>query len=86
MAAYFQMFPLGSTDAESFQDIDDKMCAHFGVPPDPKWYYKGWYDTIGFALAMGKSWDWMREHYSEGLHPVIEYLETRYRAENWYGR
>lgn len=37
------------------QRIDEAMCAHFEVPCDPVKYLNGWFDSIGFRLAIGKS-------------------------------
>lgn len=41
--------------------IDNEMCAYFGVTPDQERYYCYWYDIIGFKLALGKSWDQIKE-------------------------
>lgn len=43
------------------QQIDDEMRAHFGAPEDPNHWLNGWYDYIGFSLAMGKSPEWLQQ-------------------------
>ena len=47
-----------------FVTIDEEICAHCGVTPDPDRYLDGWYDSIGFRLAFGKSWDEIRKDFS----------------------
>jgi hypothetical protein len=37
--------------------IDEEMCRHFDVSPDPGCYFSLWYDVIGYRLATGNSWD-----------------------------
>lgn len=39
------------------QQIDNEMCEHFGIIPDPGKYYHQWVDTIGLALAGAQSFD-----------------------------
>lgn len=43
-----------------FVTIDEEICAAFEVAPHPDLYFVGWYDSIGFRLAFGKSWDEIR--------------------------
>ncbi len=55
MPACFQLIPKGASEPAKLALVDDAICAHFGVEPDPIKYYHGWYDAIGFRLAIGKS-------------------------------
>ena len=66
-----------------FAQIDDEMRTHFDEPPDDKAYLGGWYDTIGLSLAMGHSWDKMREIFSPGTCKLVDYLEERYTPDAW---
>jgi len=87
MAAYFQLFPIGSTEAVTFAAVDEAICAHLGVEPDPVHYRAGWYDSIGFALAVGRDWTWMREHFiGDEIHRIIDFMEANYTADCWMGR
>ena len=52
----------GQTEPESRAKIDDEMCKHFGVTPDPKFWYMDWDNIVGFSLACGKTWDQIREN------------------------
>ena len=81
--------------------IDEEMCQHFNVPCDPKQYYYEWYSTIGFALAMGKSFQQQMERckarieeasYSklkdEWKHEltILEWLDANFTADAWAER
>lgn len=85
MPACFQLFPKGSTTPARFSDIDDAMCAHFGVNPDPDRYYRQWYDTEGFRLAIGHSLASQREESPERAD-IIDWLDANYSPESWYER
>ena len=39
----------------SLQQIDDEMRRHFKEPPDPGHWLWSWYNTIGLALSLGRS-------------------------------
>lgn len=83
----FQLFKKSEpTVACRFCDVDDEMCAHFGVTPDPVKYYLGWYDVIGLGIALGQSWDKMRDIHKDWpeILPLIDYLEANYNTNAWY--
>jgi hypothetical protein len=69
-----------------FQTIDDEMRAHFGEPPDAERWLWGWYDSIGLALACGKTWDEIRKLFEDSpeLLKVVDYLEERYVSDCWF--
>lgn len=86
MPACIQLFKVGETEASTFQRIDEEICAHFGVPVDPRFYYEGWYDSICLFLATGKSYQQVREIYHNfpRLVEIIDWLEENYRPNAWY--
>lgn len=81
----FSLTKVGTRQPESLQKVDDDMRRHFGAPADPDRWYKGWYDTIGFAIAMGKQVDWIRENMS-GLNEVTDWLAGHYEWNAWASR
>lgn len=88
MPACFQLFPKGSDTPARFSDIDDRMRAHFGAQPDPKQYYRFWYDIEGFGLATGHSFDDMRALDAdappeESRRAIIDWLDANYTFEAW---
>lgn len=85
MPAYFTLTKKGEKEPSRFIDIDEAMCAHFGVTPDPDLYYRSWYDIEGCGLAMGYNWDKLREILPE-RKKIIDWLEENYVAEAWYSR
>lgn len=61
MPNYFQLVKKGEKEPTALNAIDEELCAHLGVGVHPKKWVRGWYNAIGFALALGKSWEQMRE-------------------------
>jgi hypothetical protein len=63
--------------------IDKEMCEHFNVEPNPQFYYRGWYDIVGFGLACGYSFDKVRE-----IHPdykdICDWLEKHFEPKSWW--
>ncbi len=72
----------------TFAQIDEELCKHLGVECHPKQYYLGWYDGIGYALAIGKNWDQIREtlreyNYDEEAFKIVDFLEENFVANAW---
>lgn len=87
MPACFQLFRKdgSSPDPIPFPVVDEEICAHLGVTPDPVKYYMGWYDAIGFLLAIGKTWSEILLVYPEA-EPVLLFMEATYTPNAWYSR
>lgn len=58
MAIHFTLtpraYPCGGP--MSLQDIDVGICEYLHIPVDNEYWACGWYDNIGFMLAIGLSW------------------------------
>ena len=63
--------------------IDEEMCKHFNVPVHPNWYYKEWYNTVGFSLAMGLTFAEIREK-QMGDPQVVDWLEANFVSSAFY--
>jgi hypothetical protein len=88
------------TDKEAgpvaLQQIDNELCEHFNVGPDPEMYCHQWVDTIGFALATGQTFTAIirechanvaeypddNEYYRRKL-AVAEYLNEHFVSLAW---
>ncbi len=79
----FMLTRKGEEQMTPLQQVDDEMRTHFGAPPSATEWYRGWYDTIGFGLAMGNDWDRLRELY-EDAKPVIDWLEANFTVDAWW--
>ena len=85
MPACFTLTKKGETKPSTFVAIDEALCAHFGVTPDPDLYYRSWYDIEGLGLAMGYDWNKLRE-INPDRKPIIDWLEENYLPDAWYSR
>lgn len=92
MPAYFVLTRKDNPTGEpvKFATIDEEMCEHFGVTPDPVKYYRGWYDVIGEALAMGASFEKIRECFvtndeQNGI-AIVDFLDANFVSDAWYSR
>lgn len=98
MPVCFQLYKKGEQSAATLNSIDEAMCVHFNQPVDPKKYLAGWYDTIGFKLAMGKNWEQIRVDFRElavewpdedtqmwvrTMLKITDWLEENYTSDSW---
>ena len=92
MAAYIQMLDRETGEPVPFVDIDEKMCKDFDVEVDAKRYYREWYDMICFPLALGDTYEVIRQRWigygdvAIGDFEILTWLEERYEPKNWFGR
>ena len=80
----------------SLRQVDEEICAHFNVVPQPHDYYHSWFDTIGFELTSGMSFaDIIRrchedmdarpdsyKYYKRKLE-IAEYLDKHFISDRW---
>jgi len=79
----FTLTPKGATEPEALQSIDEKLCKLLGEEVHPRLYVHLWVDVEGLALACGKDWAWMREHFDAERKPIIDFLEANYTPDAW---
>lgn len=48
----FRLYPKGSADAAPLARIDEAICERFGWAVHPVRYVEGWFDTIGWGIAV----------------------------------
>jgi hypothetical protein len=85
MSACFQLLDKRDNQAIAFVRIDDLLCQHFGVDPDPVKWYHDWYNWIGVGLAFGASFDKLRKAYvnDETALSIINWMDMHYVANTW---
>ena len=99
MAHCFTLTRKGESKPASLQGIDDEMRIEFGEEPDKKRWLWGWYNVVGFGLAMGRDWTQLREQFAEdsaedeesvefccSMLRVIDWLEANYVPNAWAER
>lgn len=98
MAVNFSLTDKTTKSVVKLLDVDKEICALFDIPVhDKDWGgehgVRNWYDTIGFQLASGKTYDEIRLHYVKSdlwidelpwLLKCINYLEQRYVPNSWH--
>lgn len=84
MPSCFQLMRNGA--AVPLNQIDEEMCRHFEVACHPVRYFEGWYDTIGFLLATGKTFDQIRVTYADEpiLVKIVDWLKANFESNSWH--
>jgi hypothetical protein len=59
MAVFFQLTRIGEREPAILQTIDRAICQNLELPFDAVHWVGGWYDIIGFRLAMGKTLEYL---------------------------
>lgn len=86
----FQLLRDGA--AVPLSEIDQEMCRHFEEHCDPEVYFRDWYSSIGYDLAMGRSFEQIEAIYAipewaeSGLLPVVQWLRANFTPSSWYER
>lgn len=83
MAVYFQLFQ--NEELQSFNKVDSEMCKHFGVECDEKFWYQNWYNTVGFSLALGHSWDQIYQDWPN-KKDIIDWIKQNYTVNSFAHR
>ena len=83
MPNMIQFISKRTNEPEKFAAIDNALCAHFNVTPDPVRYYFNWYNCLGLACACGHGFDTLRNDFPE-LLPIIDYLDANYAINAWH--
>lgn len=88
MAACFQLISKATGKAASLSMVDDLMREHFGAPPSADSWFDNWYNSIGFAIACGGTFDTCRTDYADSplRLQIIDWLESRFTTDAWFGR
>lgn len=91
MPQCFQLTKRGKTEPEFLNVIDREICEFMGVEEHEKYYCEDWYNTIGFAISVGKSLgsqelrDWVGKYPDwEPLRRILVWLEEHYTSDAWY--
>ena len=78
----YSLTPKGADQPERLIAIDEKMCAHFGVTPDPVTWFKNWENIEGLGFAMGFDFARQRE-INPDRADIIDWLEANYTVDAW---
>lgn len=91
---YFKLIDKATGEvADLNTTVDGQICELLGRPIDEHHYCSiledaeiSWYDTIGLALACGKTFDDIREtwHDVDNVLRVVDFLEAHYTVDCGY--
>ena len=88
----FQLTRKGETTPTVLTKVDEHICQFLNVPCNDVAWVEGWYDVIGFRLAIGQSWDDMRQYFihecrshdfSIKMLRIINFLDDHYTSDCW---
>jgi len=77
MTKFFYLTKIGEDSTSSLNSVDEALCNHFGEPVSSDYWYQDWYNTLGLALAVGRSWENMKKVYPKKID-AIEFLQENY--------
>ena len=95
----YQLFPIGETEAEFLQVVDEKMCEHFERPCDKERWFGDWHNSTGLRLAMGSTFDEIKVAYNGYIDKstddaeimfyclaiqIVDWLKANYTTTAWY--
>lgn len=93
MAVCFSLTKRGKTEPVSLNQLDEDVCKMLNKPCDPDKFCRGWYDIIGFRLALGKEWSEIVElflpvedAYDLDMLAICAYLQANYTSNCWSSR
>ena len=85
----FRLTRIGCEEPTNLIDVDTELWCHFEKDGEPdgntKWY-RYWHGTVGLELAMGRTWDQIKEALPKNtkMLPLVEYLENNFTVRAWY--
>lgn len=97
----FQLFRIGSEskEPESLNQIDRELCQVLGLEEHPTIYVGCWFDMIGRDIAMGGTFETIRDDYMvmraekpddehnvrfyDDLLKMLDYLEKNFTPNSW---
>lgn len=84
----FQLVRKSDTNAGPvvLQQIDDEMREAFHEPPDTEHWYRDWYNWAGLYLALGKTFDQIREIVKDDVQGlrIVEWLDANFTSSAWF--
>lgn len=90
MALYIEFHRKGTGDMAAgsgvaLATIDDEMRAAFGAEPSSDEWFGAWMDSVGLALACGRSIEWIEENMPNQAE-IARWLERNFDWSSWSGR
>lgn len=88
MAVCFQLSKKGADTftPEKLSAVDDDLCEYVGATPDSSKYYREWVDIEGLYLAIGKSFEYIRENVDPSRRVITDFLEKYYDVNSFSSR
>lgn len=96
----FQLTKKGNNEPSMLQDVDKAICDYFNVLCDEKCWYHDWFGSIGFSIALGSSFDKLRQCYDGycligtpeeikywgRMREIVDFLDREYTTTAWAER
>lgn len=95
----FRLIDKVTGEPETLNKVDEKICEAIGVPVHEREWCFGWYNYIGFLLALGKHWDEIEKGlnesakelnanigWTEAMLKILAFLRENYESDAWYER
>lgn len=95
MALNFQLRDIETQEAVSMSKIDERICKEvLNTEPHERLYggsVFNWFDTIGFRLASGDTYEEVKEYYNREMwaeekpiiDKIVDFLALNYTSHSW---
>ena len=98
MPACFALTRIGEKVPTTINAIDTELCQAHDLEWNATRYVYGWFDDIGFSIAIGKTWDNIADKYQTDIRDepdspylthelmmlrFVHYLRQHYTADGW---
>ena len=91
MAAYLKLVRKSNGEVierSKLIELDNELCAAFGIEPHAKNWFAGWMNSIGMMLAMHNDMAKARKICGDDqeLNFICDYIEEHFALASYYGQ
>ena len=81
----FSLTKKGDSKPATLTSVDEAICALLGEPVHELNWCHQWFDSVGFGLAVGRTFADMRDTFADcpDLLKIIDFLEANYTPDAW---
>lgn len=85
MPVCFRLYAPNSSEPANLAEVDNKICELFNETPHETNWFRGWFNVIGFRLALGDRKEELMEDFKEHefYGKIVEWIFDNFRVESF---